>query len=239
MKLAPSFYRSVALCSFVSAVTTLLLIYLPDFYRPAEGFEGRMARVHDPAYVLRSWVYLVHPFITFAAALGVGLRIRSLRSAAAIIGLAGFALWACIEAGQQTLTLFAFDKWRAAYFAADEATRAIIRANAAMYDGLWDALYFLLLIAFAIGNLSLGIALVSAGRGVTRLVGIFLFAACALTLTYITGELQWGTLSGPLANWSYPTIQPLGRVLIGLWLWSAAYEAAQLPTRFHLASSSA
>jgi hypothetical protein len=239
MKLAPSFYRSVALCSFLSAVTTLLLIYLPDFYRPAEGFEGRMARVDDPAYVLRSWVYLVHPFITFAAALGVGLRMRALRSAAAVIGLAGFALWACTEAGQQTLTLFAFDKWRAAYFAADEATRAIIRTNASMYDGLWDALYFLLLIGFAIGNLSLGIALAGAGRGVTRLVGIFFFAAFALTLTYITGELQWGALPEPLATWSYPTIQPLGRALIGLWLWSAAYEEAPLPTRFRLASSSA
>ena len=153
MRFTPSFYRTVALCSFLSAVTTLLLIYLPDFYRPADGFEGRMARVHDPTYVLRSWVYLVHPFITFAAALGVGLRIRALRPAAAIIGLAGFALWACTEAGQQTLTLFAFDKWRATYATADEVTRAIIRTNTALYDGLWDALYFLLLIGFAIGNL--------------------------------------------------------------------------------------
>jgi hypothetical protein len=236
MKLSPSFYRSVAICSVLSAVTTLLLIYLPDFYRPAEGFEGRMARVDDPAYALRSWVYLVHPFIAFAAALGVGLRIRALRPAATIIGLAGFALWACTEAGQQTLTLFAFDKWRAAYFTADEATRAIIRTNAAMYDGLWDALYFLLLIGFAIGNLSLGIALAGAGHGVTRLVGIFLLAACALTLTYITGELQWGTLPEPLASWSYPTIQPIGRVLIGLWLWSAADEQGPLPTRLRLLS---
>ena len=96
--------------------------------------------------------------------------------------------------------MFAFDKWRAAYFAADEATRAIIRTNTSMYDGLWDALYFLLLIGFAIGNLSFGIALTGAGRGVTRLVGFFFFAACALALTYITGELQWGTLPEPLAN---------------------------------------
>lgn len=232
MKLSPSFYRSVALCSVLSAITTLGLIFLPDFYRPVEGFEGRMTRVDDPAYVLRSWVYLVHPFLTFAAALGVALRIRALRPAAAIIGLAGFALWAGTEAGQQTLTLFAFDKWRAAYFAADEATRAIIRANTAMYDGLWDALYFLLLIGFSIGNLCLGIALVGAGRGLTRLVGFFLLAACALTLTIITRELQWWTLPEPLASWSYPAIQPLGRVLIGLWLWRAAHEDGPLPIRF-------
>jgi hypothetical protein len=235
MTLTPSFYRSVALCSILSAITTLGLIYLPEFYQPAGGFEGRMRRVDDPAYALRSWIYFVHPFITFAAALGVGLRIRTLRSAAAIIGIAGFALWACNEAVQQTMTLFAFDRWRAAYFAADEATRAIIRTNTTMYDGLWDAFYFLLLIGFSIGNFSLGIGLLRAGRGVTRVVGCFLLAAVAITLPIITGELQWGTLPEPLASWSYPAVQPLGRTLIGLWLWSAANEDAPLPTRFHLA----
>jgi len=235
MKLAPSFYRSVALSSFLSAVTTLLLIYLPDFYRAADGFEGRMARVHDPAYVVRSWVYLVHPFITFAAALGVALRIRTLRSVAAIVGVAGFALWASNEALQQTMTLFAFDKWRAAYFAADEATRAIIRANVALYDGLWDAFYFVLLLGFSIGNSALGIGLLRAGHGVTRVVGCFFLAAVVLTvLTNIAPELQWWTVPEPLAQWSYPAIQPLGRTLIGLWLWSAAYEDAPLPTRFRL-----
>jgi hypothetical protein len=232
MRLAPSFYRSVAVCSILSAVTTLGLIYLPELYRPVEGFEGRMTRVEDPAYALRSWVYLVHPFITFAAALGVALRIRAVRPVATIIGVAGFALWAANEALQQTMTLFAFDKWRAAYFAADEATRAIIRANAAMYDGLWDAVYFLLLLGFSIGNFALGMGLVRAGRGVTRIVGCFLLAAVAITLPIITGELQWGTLPEPLASWSYPAIQPLGRTLIGLWLWSAAREEEPLPTRF-------
>jgi hypothetical protein len=232
MKLAPSFYRSVAVCSVLSAVTTLGLIYLPELYRPIEGFEGRMTRVEDPAYALRSWVYLVHPFITFAAALGVALRIRAVRPVAAIIGVAGFALWASNEALQQTMTLFAFDKWRAAYVAADEATRAIIRTNAAMYDGLWDAFYFLLLLGFSIGNFALGMGLIRAGRGVTRIVGCFLLAAVAITLPIITGELHWGTLPEPLASWSYPAIQPLGRTLIALWLWSAAREEEPLPTRF-------
>lgn len=232
MKFTPAFYRAVAVCSILSAVTTLMLIFLPEFYQPIEGFEGRMRRVHDPMYVLRSWAYLIHPFITFGAALGIALRIRTLRPAAAVIGIAGFALWACTEAGQQTLTLFAFDKWRVAYFTADEATRAMIRTNVAMYDGLWDAMYFLLLIGFSIGNFSLGLALVRIGRGVTRIVGCFLLAAVAITLPFITGELQWGTLPEPLGSWIYPAVQPLGRTLIGLWLWTAANEEAPLPTRF-------
>lgn len=231
MKLQPSFYRSVAVCSVLSAITTLGLIYLPEFYQPLEGFDGRMRRVADPAYGLRSWVYLIHPFLTFAAALGIALRIRVLRPAAAIIGIAGFALWACNEALQQTMTIFAFDKWRAAYFTADAATQAIIRTNTAMYDGLWDAFYLLLLIGFSIGNASLGIALMRAGQGVTRIVAFFLLAAVAITLPIITGEMQLWSLPEPLASWSYPAIQPLGRALIGLWLWTAANEQDPLPSR--------
>ena len=42
-------------------------------------------------------------------------------------------MWAFTEAGQQTLTLFAFDKWRVAYATADELTRAQIRTNTMMY----------------------------------------------------------------------------------------------------------
>lgn len=222
------FYRVAAVCSMLSAVTTLLLIFLPELFQPVEGFEGRMARVREPAYVLRSWVYLLHPFLVFAAALGMAMRIRTWKSAAAVVGLAGFALWAATEAGQQTMTLFAFDRWREAYFTADEATRAAIRTNTVMYDGLWDAMYFLLLIGFTIGNLAFGQALVRV-RGFSRVVGGFLLAAVALTLTNITGELRWFTLPEPLATWSYPAIQPLGRVLIGLWLWRAADESRPLP----------
>src|SRR3954465_10577483 len=108
MKIAPSFYRSVAVCSVLSAITTLGLIYLPEFYQPLEGFAGRMRRVADPAYGLRSWVYLVHLLLSVSAGVGFPLRIRVLRPAAAIIGIAGFGLWACNEALQQTLTIFAF-----------------------------------------------------------------------------------------------------------------------------------
>jgi hypothetical protein len=148
MNFSPAFYRAAAVTSVFSAATTLLLIFLPDFYAPAEGFDGRMNRVADPAYVLRSWVYLLHPFLVLTAAVGVAMRIRRLHSAAALVGLLGFVLWAFTEAGQQTLTLFAFDRWRAAYVAGDELVRSHIHASTAVYDGLWDAMYFLLLLGF-------------------------------------------------------------------------------------------
>ena len=228
MNFSPAFYRAAAVSSVLSAVTTLLLIFLPDFYAPAEGFDGRMNRVADPAYVARSWVYLIHPFLTLTAAVGVAMRIGRLHSVAALAGLLGFVLWAFTEAGQQTLTLFAFDRWRTAYLAGDELVRAHIHASTAIYDGLWDAMYFLLLLGFSIGNAAFGAAFVR-GRGLTRIVGVFFFAAVALTFTYIAGELRWFTLPDVLETWTYPAIQPLGRTLIGVWLWRAADERAALP----------
>ena len=38
----PSFYKSAAVCSVLSAITTLGLIFLPHFFGPVEGFEARM-----------------------------------------------------------------------------------------------------------------------------------------------------------------------------------------------------
>jgi hypothetical protein len=223
MTFSPSFFRAAAVCSLISAITTLLLIFLPSWYAPAEGFNGRMARVNDPAYVWRSWVYLLHPFLVLMAALGMTVRIRPQAPGAALVGFLGFVLWGFTEAAQQTLTLFAFDRWRVAYLAADEALRAQIRIQVAVYDGLWDALYVLLLLGFALGNLLLGIALVRQA-GFSRIVGAFLLAAFFLTLTILSGEVGGPTLPGPLDRWTYPAIQPLGRTLIALWLFRAAQQ---------------
>lgn len=227
MRFGPTFYRTAAIFSVVSAVTTLGLIFLPSFFAPVEGFEGRMARVHDPAYVLRSWIYFVHPFFVWMAAFAVAMRIRTVASAFAVVGLMGFTLWAFTEAAQQTMTLFAFDKWRVAFATADEAARADIRRLTTMYDGLWDGMYFLLLVGFAIGNFCLGLVLLHM-QGFSRLVGGFLSAVFVLTATLITRELGWFSLPESLASLAYPIIQPLGRVLIGVWLWRMAEESLPL-----------
>ncbi|HEU4781066.1 MAG TPA: hypothetical protein VFS58_14380 [Steroidobacteraceae bacterium] len=215
------FLRVAAVASCASAVTTLLLIFLPEFFQPAEGFEGRMARVFDPAYRVRAWVYLVHPFLVMTAALGVAFALRPSAPVLSAVGLLAFGLWAFTEAGQQTLTLFAFDKWRVAYATADEGLRTTIRINSVMYDGLWDAMYVLLLIGFAIGNASFGAVLISRS-GLSRIVGGFLIAACVLTVLLFMNELGWPLLPGRVAGWMYPAIQPLGRVLMGVWLWRMA-----------------
>jgi len=212
------FLRVAAVCSMLSVVTTLMLIFLPEFFASAQGFEARIARVHETAYRWRAWAYLLHPFIALTAALGIAIAIRHRSPVLALFGALGFIWWAFTEASQQTLTLFAFDRWRVAYDAADEATRAAIRINALMYDGIWDGMYMLLLIAFAIGNACFGAALL-AKTGLARVVGGFMLAACVLTVCLFINELGISLVPASVLEWSYPAIQPLGRLLIGVWLW--------------------
>jgi hypothetical protein len=225
---SPRFYRIAAVCSGVSAVTTLLLIFLPSFYAPGVGFEARMARVHDPAYVLRSWAYLVHPFLTTLAALGVAARLRRVAPGLMATGLLGFLLWGATEAAQQTFTLFAFDRWRVAYLAADESVRATMALRTALYDSIWDAMFVLLLIAFLVGNVLYARATLRL-RGLSRWLGVLYIAAALLTLIGLVREIAWPGLPAQIDGWSYPVIQPLARVLIGVWLWREAQE--RLPLR--------
>jgi hypothetical protein len=224
VKLGPAFYRTAALLSMISAVTTLGLIFLPRLFAPIDGFDGRMARVHDGWYQLRAWIYLVHPFLTGTAGLAVCLRIRATSSIAAVVGIAGFSIWGFTEAAQQCLTLFAFDAWRAAYVAGDPAIHAQMPTLTALYDELWDAMYVLLLIGFVIGNTSLGLAFVRR-RGLMRAVGALYLCAVVLTFFYLLPELGVPASLGPLEAWVYPATQPPARVLIGVWLWRNALEA--------------
>ena len=103
-----AFYRGAACASLLSVLTTLGLIFLPRLYPPVPDFDARMALGAHPTYVLRSWIALAHPFLVFTAALAVaarcGTRRRARARGASSLGLAGFALWAAVEAAQQALT---------------------------------------------------------------------------------------------------------------------------------------
>jgi hypothetical protein len=220
----PAFYRTAAVCSWLSVLTTLMLIFLPEWYAPVASFEGRMARVQDPVYVARSWAYLVHPFLVVTAALAVALRLRQVAPAWVLPGILGCLLWASAEAAQQALTMATFDPWRRAWLAGDEAVRTTMELRTALYDDLWDALYVLLLIGFALGNALFARAMLRV-PGFTRLLSVFYILAAVLTVTLLLPEFGGPGLPEPLNSWAYPAIQPLGRALIGGWLWAGVRPA--------------
>jgi hypothetical protein len=234
MQFSVRFYRFTAVCSFITVITTLLLIFLPEWFAPVETFEDRMRRITEPAYQVRAWVYLIHPFVTWTAALGVALRLRRSAPGLALLGLAGFSMWALTEAGQQALTLNVFDDWRAGYLAGDAALRANMPLLTQIYEGIWDQMYFLLLLGFLAGCSLYGAALWR-WRGFSRVLACFYFVAAALTISYLVSELNGPRLPESIGFWLYPSIQPLGRALIGVWLWRHADERAGDPVDFRAA----
>lgn len=219
MQFTPTFYKAVAACSVVSAVTTLGLIFLPGMMPPADEFAARMARVNDPVYRLYAWVYFVHPFLVTAAALGVAMRLRREAASLVVPGLLAFLLWGATEASQQAMTIVAFNPWRLAWLAGDPVVRATMEARTAFYDGLWNAMYFLLLVGFLIANALYAAAMVKK-PGLSRTVGILYASAAVLTFQIIVVEVGGPQLlPDALDFWVYPLIQPLARTLIGVWLW--------------------
>ena len=82
-----NFLRVAAIASWLSVITTLMLIFLPELFAPAQGFEARMDRVYEPAYIARAWAYLLHPFVVLTAALGVTFLLRDRSPVLALIGI--------------------------------------------------------------------------------------------------------------------------------------------------------
>ena len=214
-----SFYRIAGAASLLSAATTLILIFGPEFYAAVpDGLEGRMQRVADPAYQVRAWTYFVHPFLVFTACAGLALACRRIAPALALFGLMAMGLWALTEAAQQALTLFAFDDWRRAWLAGDAAVRASMEVRAAVYDGLWEAAYSLLLFGIIIGSSLFAAMLLRLPDTLSRVLGGLFALAAIQSILIQSGELGGPVLPESIAFWIYPLTQPLARVLLGLWL---------------------
>lgn len=226
MTVNPAFRRSAALCWMLSSATTLCLIFLPRFIPAAPDFDAQARLLHDPAYMTRVWVALLHPLVVLMGALGV-LAVRW-RAAAGSAG-AGFVfylLWAGTEAVQQSLTLVALNwTWRAEYAATtDAAARDGLRLLARGFDAVWDGLFFFLVLAFIAANV-LYLVAVWGGGAFQRVVAVCFGLGAALGVISIVTSFGGSLLPPAVMGVLYPTIQPAGRFLTGLWLWRAEAQA--------------
>ena len=215
-----SFFRAVGLCSVLSATTTLLLIFMPQLYETPSTFEEQVTLHTDSFYMARLWVYFVHPLLVLTAAWGVAAKKLDTAAGAASTGFIFFAMWGFAEALQQALSLVALNfTWRASYAKSmDEALREMLHTQIVGFNGIWDALFFLLLTGFMLGNLLYGIALWK-GVGLEKVLsGLFFFIA-AFTLVNLISNYGGPVLLSGALGWIYPVIQPIARVLIGIWLW--------------------
>lgn len=210
-----------ALCSFLGAVTTAILIYLPNPI-PSD-FENQSILSNNFIYLFKLWVLFFHPQFNFIASLGVGFLLFRKYPWSIIAGLIFLFIWAYSEMSQQALLIDTLNQfWRPGYQNADsDEEKELYKTLITGISGLSDSKYFLVIYSFGIGSLLFGSALVNEdylGRWIgwsfifIGLLSLSSFCRYYLGITFINDVVNW------LYQWVYGYLQPVVRIAIGIWL---------------------
>ncbi len=213
--------KIAAVCSFLGATTTALLIFLPN--PEAADFEARVLLYQNPLHLSKLWILFIHPQVNFLASVGIAFLLFRKYSWQIVIGTLFLLLWAFTEMSQQALLIDALNQmWRPGYMTADdEAVKEMFRTLMTAAVGISDSKYFLVVYGFGLGSFIYGLAFVQED-GLPKWIGISLlfigtlsllsFARYYLGATSLNGVVNW------CYEWVYSYLQPLVRVAIGVWI---------------------
>lgn len=215
------FLKATAICSFVGALTTILLLFIPTPEAP--DFESRNLLYSNHIYLKKLWILFIHPQVNFLAALGIAYLLYKKYPLQIIFGTLFLFIWSYTEMTQQALLIDTLNQlWRPGYLAADNETTKnmyITLINAA--SGISDSKYFVVIYGFGIGNLLIGLALIWE-HGLAKWIGISLLFIGILSLgsffRYYLGATDLTAIINWTYEWIYPYLQPLARIAIGIWI---------------------
>jgi hypothetical protein len=211
--------KIASICAGLSAITTFLLWLLPRFYT-AGGFEQALALHNNPYYIGRLWVNFIHIFLALTAYAAAANLWRRYSPALAGMGLLWFVLWGFTELLGVTTNIFAVNgSWRAQFAQATPDVQNQLRVLIIGFQGVWNALFFLLLIAFLLGTLFFGLAAIR-GQRLERWLGWLFLLAVPLTIVIILDGYAGFSLQSSVIDRVYPMLQPISRGLLAYWLWT-------------------
>ncbi|MDX1471069.1 MAG: hypothetical protein R3213_06200 [Flavobacteriaceae bacterium] len=219
-----SFLKFTAICSFLGALTTILLIFLPN---PEAGdFEARAGLYTNTLYLSKQWILFIHPQVNILAAFGIAYLLIRKYPLQIIIGTLFLCIWAYTEMSQQALVIDTLNQmWRPGYLNAEnEVSKTLYETLITASNGISDSKYFLVVYGFGLGSFLYGLAFVQE-NGLAKWIGISLLFIGILSLaSFLRYYLGLTSLNG-IVNWSYQWIysylQPLVRIAIGIWILQA------------------
>jgi len=217
-----NFLKFASICSILGAITTTLAIFLPN--PETTGFDS-MAMLHqNTLYLSKLWILFIHPQVNIIASLGVAALLLHKKPLHIIVGTFFLIVWAYTEMSQQALLIDALNQyWRPGYLGAENETiKATFLTLIEGTNGISDSKYFLVIYGFGLGSLLYGFAFIPE-LGLGKWIGVALIFIGLLTfLSFIRYYLGVGFLS-PVVDWCYewiyPYLQPLVRIVIGLWIY--------------------
>jgi hypothetical protein len=214
-----AFVRFAAVCAFLSALTTFGVHLLPLLH-PASTFDQQLLLPQTPVYIFRLWVVLIHILLVLASMWGI-FAVRHRTEAGWLgLGLGGFWIFGLAELFRVSVTLNTVNAWRFRYLSeADPTVQEFLRQSLLSWSQVNDALFFLLVLGFLIGNLFYAIAL-RRGVGLEKWVSILLFLWAGLSLTTLLREFLSQNWLDFFPEFLSYTFQPFVRIMIGIWLWT-------------------
>jgi hypothetical protein len=213
-----NFFKFAAFCAFLSALTTFGVHLLPLLH-PVSTFEEQLQLSNNAVYKFRLWIVLIH--IMFVLVSMWGIAAAKYKTAAGWIGLGlgGYWIFGLAEFFRISFVLNAINGWRTRYLnESDPQVREFLKENLLSWPQINEALFFLLVIGFLLGNIFYAIATRN-GIGLEKWISnlLFLWAAIGfLTLLHEYLGQAWANFIPEFVSYTY---QPLVRIIIGIWLW--------------------
>jgi hypothetical protein len=215
------FLKLSAICSFLGALTTILLIFLPN--PVATDFESQTLLFENRLYLNKLWILFIHPQVNFLATLGIAYLLLKKYPLHIIVGTFFLMVWALAEISQQSLLIDSLNQiWRPGYMEAEnEVTKNMFKTLINTANGISDSKYFLVIYGFGIGSLLYGMAFIQQ-KGWEKWIGVALLFIGLLSISsfarYYLGISSLNTIVNLSYEWIYPYLQPLVRIAIGIWI---------------------
>ena len=134
------FLKLASICSFLGAITTILLIYLPS--PSAIGFEAEAALHSNNLYISKLWILFFHPQFNFIATLAIAIIFLKKYPEIAITGILLSFIYTVAEMAQQAFLIDAVNiYWRPGYLnEVDEIKKASFVIHLSGVEAIWESM---------------------------------------------------------------------------------------------------
>jgi hypothetical protein len=223
MMISKSFFRFAALCTLITAFTTMVVHAVPNLFSEYDTFVKRVDLRNNSTYMTRFWIVLLHCALVVISMYAVGIRKLKEAPVLILLGFLCFVLFAFTEWLRTTVAIFGLNRnWRSSYAnASEEAAKQFWENYINAFGGINDALFFLFFTCFIAGCICYGFAYFTQA-GSDRKIALLFFIWAALGIPAWIDEI-FLTSAGSYFSWSW-YYQSAARAVLGVWLWKTADE---------------
>jgi hypothetical protein len=225
-RVSPGFVKLASICAFGTVLTTLVVHWVPRLWEEANSFDAQVKLQHNPIYMARLWIVLLHCVLVVISMAAIPGLLAGKSRLIALFGFGSYIMFAFVETLRTSLSIFAVNRaWRAGYeVATDESKRTAFRNAIESFSGINDALFFLFDLAFLLGLICYGLALLNDNGSDQRIAWLFLIWGVLTFPAVLAAAVGNNSLAAPF-DWVGPYFLPLARFVVGVWLWTLAGQS--------------